>query len=251
MNFLIIVDSGDKENINKVQSQMEKGDVLITEKIGIYPSRMIHRALVYNKSKTDTKVILIKSKSFICEGLLYYLRTIDPLYGPLIIDDSNKFNMSTYYFTIATDVKFQKNDIVFFNKSLYTGRLADMSGHLDYNKIVETIIGPDKNRLLVGTDKPKNTEIVKIPIISNITINTYPNLPTFYYNMPCGFNDYFMSNDIPIPEPIDNEVTEEEIRINNKLWNQYVPPDINNKYISFDLEFEKICISFDDKAVIV
>jgi len=234
MNFLILVDAGDKDGISMLRTQMEKGDVLIPERLGNYPSRMIHRALVYNKTKTDTKVIMIRPKAVISSGLLYYFRTVTSGYGPLIIDNSSDFDPLVYQFTVSPIHNLKHNDIVCFEKSLYHGKLADMSGHLDYNKIIGVLMSPAKNRVLVGSI---SSEFVK------------KRLPTFYYNMPDTFIDLPIDKDVII-KIRETSLTEDELRM-EKPWNCYLPSrTYGGPHIPFDVRFERICISFENEVIV-
>ena len=234
MDFLILVDTGDKDNINMLRSQIEKNDILLTEKLGGYPSRMIHRALIYNKSKTNTKVIMIKPGSRVTSGLLYYLRTITPGYGPLIIDNSYEFDPLTYQFTVSPIINLKKNDIVHFDKSLYHGKLADMSGHLDYNNIIKILLGPVKDRVLVGSISP---------------LFIKKTIPTFYYNMPESFIDLPIDKDVII-KIRETPLSEDELRM-EKPWNCYATSSIyGGPHIPFDVRFEKICVSFENEVIV-
>jgi len=224
------MDSLDRENIKIINSQVGSGDVVLTENLGRYPSRPLHKALLYNKPKKNIeKVIIIRRGAKICDGLLYYMRSMDPSYGPMVINKSSEFNILTDWFVTTNDI-ISKYDIICFGIDLYRGRLADMSSFMEYNQVMEFILRPVKHKIMVNVSHDD-----KLPV------------PGSYYHISDSFVD------LPIEQNIvlcieEVELSGEECLL-DKRWNCYKTESITEPQIVFDVEFEKICVSFDLETI--
>jgi len=134
----------------------------------------------------------------------------------MVISESSRFQIQHHRTGTKPVNQVYKHDVVVFNKDIYRGRLGDMSAHLDYQTILQTILQPIHEEIPVA-----------MPI------------PQYYFNIPETFDDYpfmeLLECDIPL-----------------KIYVPYVrdPSLVIYQNINKVTCFEDICISFELEDVI-
>lgn len=167
MNFLIIIHSGNTEDIELLKPQMVSGDVIAIEDLGKNPCRTIHRALIYTKAKQCNKVLMLGTNTKVCPGLLDYIRGFRGKHRAMVVGVSSRVSMANHRVGSKPVNQIYKSDVLVFNKDIYRGRLGDMSAHLDYQTILQIILQPIREEIPVA-----------MPI------------PQYYFNIPESFDDY-------------------------------------------------------------